>query len=106
MTYIVIRIDGTRDNLHDGEIGLFMCPSLGYIHSGAKVRISFQPAKRAGVAEYAAMKVGRQVVSGRICLLRRVFSPKTFHLSSPVLNNADGNGNNRPTEKIIDYFLA
>ena len=57
MTYIVIRIDGTRDNLHDGEVGLFMCPALGYIHSEAKVRIIFQLAKRAGVAEYAAMWV-------------------------------------------------
>ena len=24
-----IRIDGTRDNLHDDEVGLFMCPALG-----------------------------------------------------------------------------
>ena len=32
-------------------------------------------------------------------LLWRVFSPKTFHLSNPVLRNADGNGNKRPMEK-------
>ena len=45
--------------------------------------------------KFESWKVGRQVVSDRICLLRRVFSPKTFYLSSPVLNNADGNGIDR-----------
>lgn len=43
-------------------------------------------------------KVGRQVVSDWIFLLRRVFSPKTFPLSMSVLRNADGNGNERLTK--------
>ena len=59
----------------------FLCSSAKVVHQTLKVERS-----------------GRQAVSGRIFLLRRVFTPKTFSLSMSVLGNADGNGNERLTK--------
>ena len=59
----------------------FLCSSAKVVHQPLKVERS-----------------GRQAVSVRIFLLRRVFSPKTFPLSMSVLRNADGNGNERLTK--------
>lgn len=59
----------------------FLCSSAKVVHQPLKVERS-----------------ERQAVSGRIFLLRRVFSPKTFPLSMSVLKNADGNGNERLTK--------
>ena len=63
------------------SVAPLLCSSTKVVHQPLKVERS-----------------GRQAVSVRIFLLRRVFSPKTFPLSMSVLRNADGNGNERLTK--------
>ncbi|MCE8550907.1 hypothetical protein K0F36_12230 [Bacteroides fragilis] len=53
------------------------------------------------MALIAATRSGGRAVSGRIFLLRSVFSPKTLPLPA-MRKKASGNGNKRLTEKSED----